>query len=96
MSIPRGMGRRSGGYGVAERDEIGARGRRTTAFTSAGSIRRRTILVSRSHFPTWRELLARDDANQDGAIQKDELSDARTKRYWEFIDTEGRGQIGRE
>src|SRR5262249_50789960 len=36
--------------------------------------------------PTWPELLARDDANKDGAIQKEE-ADARTKRYWEFIDT---------
>lgn len=44
--------------------------------------------------PTWQELLARDDANKDGAIQKNEMSDARTKKYWEFIDTEGRGQIG--
>jgi len=43
--------------------------------------------------PTWQELLARDDANKDGAIQKDELSDARTKRYWQFIDTEGHGSI---
>ena len=43
--------------------------------------------------PTWQELLARDDANKDGAIQKEELSDARTKRYWEFIDTEGHGKI---
>jgi outer membrane protein assembly factor BamB len=44
--------------------------------------------------PTWQELLARDDANKDGAIQKEELSDARTKRYWDFIDTEGHGKIG--
>jgi len=44
--------------------------------------------------PTWQELLARDDANKDGAIQKEEVSDAHTKRYWEFIDTEGRGKIG--
>lgn len=44
--------------------------------------------------PTWQELLARDDANKDGAIQKEEVSDALTKRYWEFIDTEGRGKIG--
>jgi outer membrane protein assembly factor BamB len=43
--------------------------------------------------PTWQELLARDDANRDGAIQKEEVSDARTKRYWSFIDTEGRGKI---
>ena len=43
--------------------------------------------------PTWQELLARDDANKDGAIQKEEVSDARTKRYWEFIDTEGHGKI---
>jgi outer membrane protein assembly factor BamB len=43
--------------------------------------------------PTWQELLARDDANKDGAIQKEEVSDAGTKRYWEFIDTEGRGKI---
>jgi outer membrane protein assembly factor BamB len=43
--------------------------------------------------PTWKELLARDDANKDGAIQKDEISDPLTKRYWEFIDTEGHGRI---
>lgn len=43
--------------------------------------------------PTWQELLARDDANKDGAIQKEE-ADARTKRYWDFIDTDGRGKIG--
>jgi outer membrane protein assembly factor BamB len=43
--------------------------------------------------PTWQELLARDDTNKDGAIQKEEVSDARTKKYWEFIDTEGRGKI---
>ena len=43
--------------------------------------------------PTWPELLARDDANKDGAIQKEE-ADARTKKYWEFIDTDGRGKIG--
>jgi outer membrane protein assembly factor BamB len=44
--------------------------------------------------PAWPELLARDDANHDGAIEKQELSDARTKRYWDFIDTEGRGRFG--
>src|SRR5581483_1889222 len=44
--------------------------------------------------PTWQELLARDDRNQDGAIQKEEVSDPLTKKYWEFIDTDGRGQIG--
>ena len=43
--------------------------------------------------PTWQELLAREDANKDGAIQKEE-ADERTKRYWDFIDTEGRGKIG--
>jgi outer membrane protein assembly factor BamB len=43
--------------------------------------------------PTWQELLARDDKNQDGAIQKEELTDERTKRYWDFIDTEGHGKI---
>src|SRR5207342_1028002 len=43
--------------------------------------------------PTWQELLARDDANKDGVIQKEEVSDARTKRYWEFIDTDGHGKI---
>jgi outer membrane protein assembly factor BamB len=42
--------------------------------------------------PTWKELLARDDANHDGAIQKEE-ADARTKRYWDFIDTDGHGKI---
>jgi outer membrane protein assembly factor BamB len=44
--------------------------------------------------PTWQELLARDDANHDGAIQKEEVSDSLTKRYWEFIDTDGHGKIG--
>jgi outer membrane protein assembly factor BamB len=44
--------------------------------------------------PTWQELLARDDANKDGAIQKEEVSDERTKKYWPFIDTAERGQIG--
>jgi outer membrane protein assembly factor BamB len=43
--------------------------------------------------PTWEELLAREDTNKDGAIQKEE-ADQRTKRYWDFIDTEGRGKIG--
>jgi outer membrane protein assembly factor BamB len=43
--------------------------------------------------PTWKELLARDDKNHDGAIQKEEVSDERTKKYWEFIDTEGHGKI---
>jgi outer membrane protein assembly factor BamB len=43
--------------------------------------------------PTWPELLAKADANKDGAIQKEE-ADERTKKYWEFIDTEGRGRIG--
>jgi hypothetical protein len=42
--------------------------------------------------PTWQELLARVDANKDGAIQKDEVSDARIKKHWDFIDTEGRGR----
>jgi outer membrane protein assembly factor BamB len=43
--------------------------------------------------PTWQELLARDDANRDGAIQKEEVSDTRIRKYWDFIDTEGRGKI---
>ncbi|MEX2300579.1 MAG: PQQ-binding-like beta-propeller repeat protein [Bryobacterales bacterium] len=43
--------------------------------------------------PKWQELLSRDDANKDGAIQRDEMSDTRTKKYWDFIDTEGRGKI---
>jgi outer membrane protein assembly factor BamB len=42
--------------------------------------------------PTWEELLASRDTNKDGAIQKDEADD-RTKRYWDFIDTEGHGKI---
>jgi hypothetical protein len=41
----------------------------------------------------WRELLTRDDANKDGAIQKQEISEARTKRYWNFIDTDSTGAI---
>jgi outer membrane protein assembly factor BamB len=43
--------------------------------------------------PTWQDLLAHADINKDGAIQKEE-ADERTKRYWDFIDTEGRGKIG--
>jgi outer membrane protein assembly factor BamB len=43
--------------------------------------------------PTWQELLTRDDANKDGAIQKEEMSDAAVKKYWDFIDTGGRGRI---
>jgi outer membrane protein assembly factor BamB len=43
--------------------------------------------------PTWRELLARNDSNKDGVIQKAEVSDAHTKRYWEFIDTDSSGAI---
>jgi outer membrane protein assembly factor BamB len=43
--------------------------------------------------PTWQELLAREDTNKDGAIQKEE-ADERTRRYWDFIDTGGRGKIG--
>jgi len=42
--------------------------------------------------PTWQELLASRDTNKDGAIQKDE-ADERTRRYWDFIDTEGHGKI---
>jgi hypothetical protein len=42
--------------------------------------------------PTWQELLASRDTNKDGAIQKDEADD-RTRRYWDFIDTEGHGKI---
>jgi len=42
--------------------------------------------------PTWQELLARADANKDGAIEKEE-ADELTKRYWDFIDTEGHGKI---
>ena len=43
--------------------------------------------------PSWTELLSRDDANKDGAIQKQEVSEERTKRYWNFIDTDGTGAI---
>jgi outer membrane protein assembly factor BamB len=43
--------------------------------------------------PKWQELLARDDSNKDGAIQREEMSDTRTQKYWDFIDTEGRGKI---
>src|SRR5215831_12322327 len=42
--------------------------------------------------PTWEELLASRDTNKDGAIQKDE-ADERTRKYWDFIDTEGHGKI---
>ncbi len=43
--------------------------------------------------PTFREFLARDDRNQDGRLQKAEIADARTLRYWDFIDTDGTGAI---
>ena len=43
--------------------------------------------------PGWRDLLARDDASKDGAIQKQEISDSRTRRYWNFIDTDATGAI---
>jgi len=43
--------------------------------------------------PSWKELLARDDANQDGRVQKQEVSDEHTKRYYDFIDTDGSGAI---
>jgi outer membrane protein assembly factor BamB len=44
--------------------------------------------------PTWKELLARSDANKDGVIQKSEISnDAHTLRYWDFIDTDNSGAI---
>src|SRR5262249_8195953 len=39
--------------------------------------------------------LATADTNHDGALQKEE-ADARTRRYWAFIDTEGRGKIVEE
>ncbi len=43
--------------------------------------------------PTWPELLARDDANKDGVIQKSEVHDAHIKRYYDFIDTDNSGAI---
>ncbi len=43
--------------------------------------------------PSWRDLLLRDDSNKDEAIQKQEVSDERTKRYWSFIDTDATGAI---
>lgn len=43
--------------------------------------------------PSWKEFLARDDTNKDGAIQNQEVTDTRTKRYWNFIDTDGTGAI---
>ena len=43
--------------------------------------------------PSWKDLLLRDDANKDGAIQKQEVSEERTKRYWSFIDTDATGSI---
>ncbi|MEP7361881.1 MAG: PQQ-binding-like beta-propeller repeat protein [Acidobacteriota bacterium] len=43
--------------------------------------------------PSWSELLSRDDSNKDGAIQKQEVSEERTKRYWNFIDTDATGAI---
>jgi outer membrane protein assembly factor BamB len=43
--------------------------------------------------PTWKELLERSDTNKDGVIQKSEVTDAHTKRYYDFIDTDGSGAI---
>jgi outer membrane protein assembly factor BamB len=43
--------------------------------------------------PAWRELLARDDANRDGAIQKQETPEPRTRSYWRFIDSDASGAI---
>jgi len=43
--------------------------------------------------PPWRELLMRNDSNKDGAIQKQEVPEERTKRYWNFIDTDATGAI---
>src|SRR5579863_2778679 len=43
--------------------------------------------------PTWKELLARDDANKNGVIDKSEVNDAHIKRYYDFIDTDGSGAI---
>ena len=81
------------GSGIAERDEVTVPVVVGDSVYISGYNTRRTIPAD-SGPPTWRELLARDDANKDGAIQKEEISDAGTKRYWEFIDTEGRGKIG--
>lgn len=43
--------------------------------------------------PSWRDLLRRDDSNRDGVIQKGEVTEERTKRYWSFIDTDATGAI---
>ncbi|HLK67576.1 MAG TPA: PQQ-binding-like beta-propeller repeat protein [Bryobacteraceae bacterium] len=43
--------------------------------------------------PTWKELLERSDTNKDGVIQKGEVTDAHTKRYYDFIDTDNSGAI---
>lgn len=43
--------------------------------------------------PSWKELLARADLNKDGVIQKAEVNDEHTKRYYDFIDTDNSGAI---
>lgn len=41
----------------------------------------------------WKTVLARQDANHDGFLQKDEAPGQREKRYWEFIDLSGDGKV---
>jgi outer membrane protein assembly factor BamB len=43
--------------------------------------------------PNWAEFLAKYDANHDGGVTQAELTDERTKRYWEFIDTDNSGKV---
>lgn len=41
----------------------------------------------------WKSMIAKQDANKDGALQKDEAPGQREKRYWEFIDLSGDGKV---
>ena len=41
----------------------------------------------------WKTMIAKQDANKDGFLQKDEAPGQREKRYWEFIDLSGDGKV---
>jgi hypothetical protein len=43
--------------------------------------------------PSWQELISKNDSNKDGVLQKDEVPDQRTKRYWAFIDLDQNNSI---
>ena len=81
------------GSGIAERDEVGARGRGRLRYMSAGSTLRRTTLAGRWPSPPGRNCWHGMTPTRTARFRRKRLSDARTKRYWEFIDTEGHGKI---